>query len=329
MNKRKREDNLWKALDQLAFWLSGLAILILTLGYFAIPSFIVASPLRDFLLGIITNLIPVFLLFALSYAFLRQIQSIRSEQETDFLVEKVINSLKVELLTDLSRNQNKVAAEVSKIQTDIAGLGQTVQEQIQQKKIKILFITASPRYLATLRISDEVRQIREGLRTSKFASNFEFILEIGVRKSDLQTLLIEYKPDIFHFSGHSASGDSADEKGLALEDTQGNCAVLTEGEFSRLISIFRNNIQLVFLNGNSSLVEPIAKEIDFVVGGNNQDISDDDAIEFSTAFYHAIGNNVDVETAFNLGCARLANKVSKYRLIKPNKDVRKYFLSTV
>lgn len=94
MNHRKREEELWKEIDRLALWSSAIAILLLTLAYFLVPNFVQNTLIRDFLLGIITNLIPVFLLFALSYVFLRRIQTIRSERDTENLVRKITNTVR-------------------------------------------------------------------------------------------------------------------------------------------------------------------------------------------------------------------------------------------
>lgn len=320
MTDKRREEALWKEVDKLAFWSSAIAIVLLSASYFIIPSFTSNDLVRDFLLGIITNLIPVFLLFALSYAFLRRIQAIRSDRDNEILIQRITSTIRSDVLNELANAQHGVTTEIARVQTQVKNLGQVVQEQAQQKRVKILFTTANPIDTSRLRISDEIRQVREGLRNSKFSSVFEFVLEVGVRKSDLQALLIEHQPDIFHFAGISVN------EGLVLEDQQGHSAVISVQEFRKLISVFRDKIQLVFLNGNSSIGEEIAEEIDFVVSTAGP-VGDRDAIEFAAAFYQAIGNNVDIETAFELGCARLAGREAKYHLFKPKKDGRRYFIN--
>lgn len=105
MNHRKREEELWKEIDRLALWSSTIAILLLTLAYFLIPNFVQNTLIRGFLLGIITNLIPVFLLFALSYVFLRRIQTIRSERDTENLVRRITSTVRSILIDDQLSNQ--------------------------------------------------------------------------------------------------------------------------------------------------------------------------------------------------------------------------------
>jgi hypothetical protein len=322
MTNKKREEALWKEVDNLAFWSSAISTVLLGASYFIIPSFIKNDLVREFLLGIITNLIPVFLLFALSYAFLRRIQAIRSDRDNEVLIQQITSTIRSDVLNELANAQKVVATELARVQTQVKNLGQTVQEQVQQKKVQILFTTANPVDTSRLRISDEIRQVREGLRNSKFSSVFEFTLEVGVRKSDLQALLIEHQPDIFHFSGMSIN------EGLILEDQQGHAAIISAQEFRKLISIFRDKVQLVFINGSWSIAigEEISEEVDFVISTAGA-VGDRDAIEFAAAFYQAIGNNVDIETAFELGLARLAGREAQYHLFKPKKDGRRYFIS--
>lgn len=321
MSKESRESELWRELDKLAFWLSAITLTLLTIAYFLVASFL--DPLlllRNFLLAIITNLIPIFLIFALSYAFLRRIQFIRSERDNETLSQKIASAVYLLLQSDLQDNQQNVINTVASIKSDIASSSSSLSER-RSSKIKILFIAANPKNTVPLRLTDEVRRIKESFRSSKFGASFEIVQELGVRKSDLQVYLLEHKPDILHFSGHSARG------GIYLEDTEGNPSVVSETEFCKLVSVFRDNLHLVFLNGDSGFGQKLAEEIDYVVA-NSGILGDEDAIEFASAFYHGLGNNVDIETAYELGCARLADSKTKYDLFKPKKEGRRKFLPT-
>jgi hypothetical protein len=79
---------LWKELDWLRVLLAIAVIIILTIVYFSVSKW-EANEWRDFVLNIITNLIPTFLLFVLAYFAFRRIEELRSERDADELANKV------------------------------------------------------------------------------------------------------------------------------------------------------------------------------------------------------------------------------------------------
>jgi hypothetical protein len=324
MNNKKREEALWKELDNLAFWLSAVAIIILCVVYFILPSLVTSPFLLNFLLSIITNLIPVCLLFVLSYTFLRRIQTIRSDKDNEILIMQISSTIRGELLSDLRNTQSDVADEIIKFQTEISKLDRSVQEQNQKKRIIVLFVTADPVDVIRLRIGNEIRQIKKALRNSQFGASFELIVEVGVTRRDLQALLIEYQPSIFHFAGVSVP------EGIVLENEIGKSDIVSEDEICNLMSNYSNRTQLVFLNGNALIGEKISEKFDFVISPNDA-VGDFHASQFSAAFYQSIFNNNDIETAYELGCASLAGTPdnNRYRLFKPKKNSYRYFLPIV
>jgi len=103
MHKENRETALLSALDWLIFIMAFAMLVLLTAGYFVLPKLIhEQSEWLSFLQAIITNLIPVLLLFVLSYIAYRRIEVIRSERDTDLLVQKVVNNV-VERLQAVSQ----------------------------------------------------------------------------------------------------------------------------------------------------------------------------------------------------------------------------------
>lgn len=67
----------------------GLSIAYFVLGLLKISPGSIWDMARQFAMALITNLIPVFLLFAVTYLLFRQVQQIKSEQEIQSLVEKI------------------------------------------------------------------------------------------------------------------------------------------------------------------------------------------------------------------------------------------------
>ena len=169
------------------------------------------------------------------------------------------------------------------------------------RKVKILVLATNPGETDHLRLDQEVREIDEALRKSRFRDRFQLDQQWAVRVSDLQPLLLRYKPDIVHFSGHGSESSE-----IILEDSEGNSKPVAHSALSRLFSLLKDNIQCVVLNACYSEVqaEAIVQHINCVVGMSGA-IGDEAAISFSEAFYGALGDGKDIKTSFELGCNQI------------------------
>jgi len=167
--------------------------------------------------------------------------------------------------------------------------------------IKILFLAANPSDTTRLRLDEESRAIDQALRQAEFRDMFEVKQHWAVRVSDIQGLLLRYKPDIVHFSGHGSKSSE-----IILEDNSGNRRPVSVRALSRLFSVLKDNIRCVVLNAcySEQQARAIAQHIDCVIG-MSKSIGDSAAISFSTAFYQALGYGRDVKTAFDLGCVQI------------------------
>jgi hypothetical protein len=129
------------------------------------------------------------------------------------------------------------------------------------------------------------------------------VLEQGwaVRVADLQDLLLRYRPDIVHFSGH---GSPAGE--LFFEQHDGTVQPATASALHHLFHTLQDNIRCVVLNAcySTQQAASIAEVIDCVVGMAHG-VTDVAAVEFATAFYRALGYGRDVQTAFALGIGQI------------------------
>lgn len=171
----------------------------------------------------------------------------------------------------------------------------------QKAAVKILFLTASPSDTARLRLEQESRAIDQALRQTAYRDQFNVIQHWAVRVSDIQGFLLRYQPDIVHFSGHgSESGE------IILEDGAGKSHPVSMRALSTLFSTLKGNIRCVVLSAcySDQQAQAIAESIDCVIGMSNT-IEDTSAINFSTAFYQALGYGKDVQTAFDLGCLEI------------------------
>ena len=155
----------------------------------------------------------------------------------------------------------------------------------------ILIFAANPVDQPHLSLDREVREIENGLRHSR--KHFEVRQQWATRPKDLRRALLDFRPAYVHFCGHGAG-----RNGIVLEGQLVDAKAL-----AGLFSLFSNKIKCVVLNACYSTIQAqaIVKHIDFVVGMNKA-IGDSAAIEFSTAFYDALGAGESVDFAFALGC---------------------------
>ncbi|MGK7930274.1 MAG: AAA-like domain-containing protein [Microcystaceae cyanobacterium] len=163
---------------------------------------------------------------------------------------------------------------------------------------KILLLSANPKDTTQLRVDEEMREIREGLQRSKQRDNFVLETRLAVRYKDLRRAILDYEPNIVHFSGHGAG-----EEGLFFEDETGQTKLVKADALARLFELFAESIECVILNACYSEVQAktISQHIPSVVGMNKA-IGDKAAIEFAIGFYDGLGAGKTVEFAYQLGC---------------------------
>ena len=170
---------------------------------------------------------------------------------------------------------------------------------------KILILAANPKQTSELRLGEEVRDIREGLRLAK--NRDQFILEArwAVRPRDIRREILDFRPHIIHFSGHGAG-----ETGLCFEDETGKQQLVTGEALAGLFKQFNRQIECVLLNAcySEEQAKAIVQHIDYVIG-MNKPIGDKAAIEFAVGFYDALAGydpqydeGSPVEFAFDIAC---------------------------
>ncbi len=169
---------------------------------------------------------------------------------------------------------------------------------------KILFLAANPKNTTRLRLDEELRDIKEGLRRAQQRDQFALISHEAVRSRDIQRAMLDEMPQIVHFSGHGNG-----EAGLAFEDETGQAQLIDGNALANLFALFADPTEFpepltcVVLNGCYSEVQAnaIADYVPYVIG-MTQAIPDRAAIEFAVGFYDALGAGRKVPFAFKLAC---------------------------
>jgi AAA-like domain/CHAT domain len=162
----------------------------------------------------------------------------------------------------------------------------------------ILLLSANPKSTSQLRLAEEMRDIREGLRLSENRDLFSISTAEAVRPRDVRRAILTYKPHIIHFSGHGSV-----EEGLLFEDETGAVKFVDAEALAGLFALFANQVECVVLNACYSKYQAaeIARHINYVVG-MSQEIQDKAAIEFAVGFYDGLGAGEGYDFAYKLGC---------------------------
>ncbi len=161
---------------------------------------------------------------------------------------------------------------------------------------KILILAANPKDTARLRLDEEVREIKEGLRLAKKRELFEIEQREAVRIRDLRRALLDCEPQILHFSGHG------EVDGIVLEDETGKAIVVEPEALAGLFKLFDKQVECVLLNAcySEAQASAINQHIKYVIG-MVKEISDRAAIEFAVGYYDALGAGKSYEDAFQFG----------------------------
>ena len=167
---------------------------------------------------------------------------------------------------------------------------------------KILILSANPKGTNPLRLGEEIREIKEGLRRAKRREQFVIESAEAVRYRDIRRAILDYEPQILHFSGHGAG-----EEGLVFEDETGREKLVDAEALADLFELFSDKLECVVLNACYSEVQAreVAQHINYVVGMKKA-IGDRAAIEFAVGFYDALGVGKSYELAYKFGCSAIA-----------------------
>ncbi|HEY9607253.1 MAG TPA: CHAT domain-containing protein, partial [Allocoleopsis sp.] len=162
-------------------------------------------------------------------------------------------------------------------------------------------MTANPKNTDKLRLDEEVREIQAGLERARKRTRFEIVTKWALRVDDLRRALLDYEPQIVHFSGHGGG-----KHGLALENGSGQMQLVSTESLARLFGLFKEKIECVVFNAcySEAQAKAIHQHINCVVGMNKA-IGDRAAIGFAVGFYDALGAGKSYELAYEFGCTAI------------------------
>lgn len=202
----------------------------------------------------------------------------------------------------------------SGIQAGSAGARLTISEtetkpKPERQKVRILFVSANPRDTDTLELIKECNNVRDRLISTEYGDQFDFDQRHEVSVSEIDRHLLDYKPQVLHFSGHGSSD------GIVFQDSDKEVERTSIRALSDLFRIVNEDesmtddtrVRLVFLSAcySQKQAEAISKHVDCVIGMSAA-VTDEAARVFAESFYQAIGFGKSIKTAFDLGCNKVA-----------------------
>lgn len=169
------------------------------------------------------------------------------------------------------------------------------------EKIRILFLSANPWSTSRILVDEEAREIFEKLSEGNCSHQFELVKHTAIRPTDLQRLLMLYRPHIVHYSGHGSKGQK-----IILEGAPGRGKQVDPLGLVNVFRLYSDHVRLVLLNAcfTKEQARALTEVIDYSVGISKM-IGDRAGVTFAGAFYRALGFGKSVPEAFESAQAEL------------------------
>ncbi|MDX2283433.1 MAG: COR domain-containing protein [Bacteroidia bacterium] len=159
----------------------------------------------------------------------------------------------------------------------------------------ILFLAANPANETRIQTDKEHRELKaEFERGAAGRSRYTFLQpQFAVTIGELQRAL-DARPAIIHFSGHGL------EDGIIISNEQNQAQLLGEPALRRIFNRAKDHTELLLLNACFSAVQAqIISGFGIYVVGANRAVQDDACVQFSKAFYSALGRGKSYQDAYD------------------------------
>jgi CHAT domain len=185
--------------------------------------------------------------------------------------------------------------------------------------VKILLVSASPIEGAALAVDEEFAAILGRLR---HRTNLEIVQRTAVTFDRLSAALNDHAPHILHISSHGEAG------ALMFQPATPGAAMQRVPKLAliRLLRALGQNLRLVVFNACDSatmaaeLVAGPPSSLEWTIG-MNEPIVDEDAIDFSVAFYDSLAAGRPIGVAFEAALARLLLNLPEGAEADPSDDI--------
>ncbi len=186
-----------------------------------------------------------------------------------------------------------------------------LREPIEQLPVtpplRILGMVASPYDLPRLKVEKEKRRVKEAVRDLEEKGRVKLTWLEGQTSRDLLRAMRHGPWHVFHFIGHGDFDPDSNEGLIALADEEDNARFLRAEDLAQLLADHWD-LRLVLLNSCegargsehdafSSTAATLVRPGIPAVLANQYEISDEAAVEFSSAFYEAVADGLPLDAA--------------------------------
>jgi CHAT domain len=171
-----------------------------------------------------------------------------------------------------------------------------------REPISILFLSANPWTTSRILVDEEAREIFNKLQEGPNRERFVLQKHVAIKPSDVQRLLMTYRPHIVHFSGHGSKKHK-----IILGGVPGRGQQIEREALVEVLALYRKHLRLVFLNAcfTRTQARSLSEVIDYSIGAR-EPIGDKEGVAFAGAFYRALGFGKSVTEAFDSAMAEMA-----------------------
>jgi len=171
-----------------------------------------------------------------------------------------------------------------------------------REPISILFLSANPWTTSRILVDEEAREIFNKLQEGPNRERFVLHKHVAIKPSDVQRLLMTYRPHIVHFSGHASKKHK-----IILGGVPGRGKQIEREALVEVLALYRKHLRLVFLNAcfTRAQARSLSGVIDYSIGAR-EPIGDKEGVAFAGAFYRALGFGKSVTEAFDSAMAEMA-----------------------
>lgn len=209
------------------------------------------------------------------------------------------------------------AREIARVSTASPQIRYVEVRPPEPEKLRVLYLTANPeateetvttpdgteqRFGTWLRVDQEVRQVRQALRGSKYRDLVQVDHAPAATVNDLLDGLNDYRPHIVHFSGHAGADGVLMENDAGDEDG----ADVTFELLARILGATDEPPRLLVINACESLAgaDDLLQTVPALIGMSDT-IDDTSAIVFASAFYSAVASAQSLASALEQAKVRM------------------------
>lgn len=177
------------------------------------------------------------------------------------------------------------------------------RKQPKPEKLRTLLLGASPE--GDLRVAREQQRIRSAIESALHRDVIEFDVRPAATAHDLLEGVTAFRPQVIHFSGHSADATLLFEAG---RDELHYGIGISLDAFAQVVEATDKRPVLVILNAcrSASMLDALVDRVVPLAIGMSDAIEDGDAIVYAAQFYASVANGQSVESSHKAGRAALA-----------------------